>query len=265
MLRAAVLTPVLAVATLAAACAGAVVEPSPEDEVGTAAPAAAPSASAVPAASPAVAPPGAPTATQLVLVGRLADGRELTVAVASGRHGAAQVTHAMLAVGDDVTILDGGAGVRLEGFEGDGELTFGALTIEGNVRAVFGLAARRHAGAFGDRVFLEGSGTVGDVDVEVTGVLAELPAAANVLLVAAPPSTESAGDAWALVALAADAEVVVAEGTVGGELVPAYTLGEVRASDVVDAAPGVRRELVVVWANGRALAGVHAYTPECGR
>lgn len=260
-MRTRILTVVLG--SLAAACAASEVDP----EEG-AAPASAHAAAAAPAGAtaPGALPPADVAVTQLVLTGTLADGRALTLAVGRSHRGAGDYDHAILAVGGEVQVIDGHPGaLRLAGLDSPAEVSWGSVEVEGNVRAVFGLALRRHAGAFGDRVFVEGTGTVGEVDVEVTGVLAELPEAADVLLAVAPPSDPGEDDAFALVALAADAEIVVAEGTVGGELVPSYAIERIAATDVVDARPGLTRELVEVGVNGRVLLGVHQYTPECGQ
>lgn len=189
-------------------------------------------------AEPAHAVVPATSARHIALAGRLADGQLVTVTVGA--------EHAMLAIGDDVTVLDGNASIVLTGVDDESSFGWANLEINSGVRAVFGLSYHRH----GDRLFLEGTGTVADQDVDVVGVLAVAPRGADVLVAVALTD-----DPFALVVVGAEAEIVLPEGTVGGELVPAYAVSRVVASDAVDARPGVVRELVEIGLNDQALYG----------
>jgi hypothetical protein len=208
--------------------------------------------------------PEAPLA-QLVLTGRLADGREVTLAAAQG----GRVAHAFLTVGGETLVADGaGEALRVDGLLGAGDLGFATVELAGTPRAIFSVAVRRHATPTGLRLWLEGEGTVGDEDVSVSGVAVVAPPAHEVLLAVSPETAPGAADGFALARLGgdgADTQVVLAEGVVGGELAPEITLGAVVAGDEVDAAPRLRRERVRVYAAGRDLPGSLTYQVECAQ
>lgn len=196
----------------------------------------------------------------ILLTGKTADGRVVTFAAA--RRERAWV-HAMLSIGNESRIFDGTGGLVLEGLTPSHHgVGWAQVELLGDTRAVFGLAVHTVDGAFGPRLFVEGTGTVNDEDLEVTGVVVTLPDHADAMLAASPASSPGATDAFALVSVAGETEVVMAAGVVGGELAPSFAIDRVISADTVDAAAGWRRELIVAKVNDVTLAGAHHYLPE---